>query len=107
LRVSAGIRPASPAHGDCAASPARSLSGVNLHVGYGRFVAWSWRYENASGEVVDPAEAPPGDGFPTQSDAETWLGENWRELLSTGVEQVSLLDGTHVVYGGMSLRPPD
>jgi hypothetical protein len=70
-------------------------------------MAWSWRYEAADGETVTPAEAPRGDGFPTQSDAETWLGENWRELLSAGVEQVSLLDGDSVVYAGMSLRPPD
>ena len=53
------------------------------------------------------AEAPAGEPFPTQSDAETWLGENWRELLSAGVDQVSLLDGDRVVYGPMSLRPAD
>jgi hypothetical protein len=67
-------------------------------------VSWSWRYEDASGAVVEPAEAPSADSFPTQSDAETWLGENWRTLLSAGVEQVSLVDGGRVVYGPMSLR---
>jgi hypothetical protein len=70
-------------------------------------VAWTWRYEDADGGEVEPAEAPSGEPFPTQSDAETWLGENWRELLSAGVEQVSLLEGGRVVYGPMSLRPVD
>ena len=43
-------------------------------------MAWTWRYEDAAGATVEPAEAPPGEPFPTQSDAETWLGENWRGL---------------------------
>jgi hypothetical protein len=67
-------------------------------------VSWSWRYENASGEPVTTAEAPPAESFPTQSDAETWIGENWRILLSAGVEQVSLLEAGRLVYGPMSLH---
>jgi hypothetical protein len=67
-------------------------------------VAWTWRYENSAGKVVDTPEAPPGEPFPTQSDAETWLGENWRELLSAGVDQVTLLDTGREVYGPMSLH---
>ena len=70
-------------------------------------VAWTWRYEDGNGGDVDAATAPNGEPFPTQSDAETWLGENWRELLSAGVEQVSLLEAGRVVYGPMSLRPPE
>ena len=70
-------------------------------------VAWTWRYEDANGGDVEVAAAPTGEPFPTQSDAETWLGENWRELLSAGVEQVSLLEAGRVVYGPMSLRPPE
>ena len=70
-------------------------------------MAWTWRYEDGNGADVDPAGAPSGEPFPTQSDAETWLGENWRELLSAGVEQVSLLEAGRVVYGPMSLRPAD
>ena len=67
-------------------------------------MAWTWRYEDATGGTLDPAEAPRGEPFPTQSDAETWLGENWRELLSAGIEQVTLLDAGREVYGPMSLR---
>jgi hypothetical protein len=70
-------------------------------------MAWSWRYESGDGSEVTPAEAPAGEAFPTQSDAETWLGENWRELLSAGVEQVTLLDTGREVYGPMSLEPAD
>jgi hypothetical protein len=70
-------------------------------------VAWTWRYEDGNGADVDVAVAPTGEPFPTQSDAETWLGENWRELLSAGVEQVSLLEAGRVVYGPMSLKPPE
>ena len=70
-------------------------------------MAWTWRYEAADGTPVDPVNAPTSETFPTQGDAETWLGENWRELLSAGVEQVSLLEAGRVVYGPMSLRPPE
>lgn len=68
-------------------------------------MAWTWRYEDADGAVVEPPQAPAGDAFPTQSDAENWLGENWRELLSAGVSRVTLLEGTREVYGPMSLHP--
>lgn len=69
-------------------------------------MAWTWRYEDADGTPVNPSPAPRGEAFPTQSDAETWLGENWRELRSTGVSSVSLQEGDRLVYGGMSLADP-
>ncbi|MCF2531200.1 hypothetical protein [Yinghuangia soli] len=62
---------------------------------------WQWRYENAAGAVVP---GPKSEEFSNQSDAESWLGENWRGLLDAGVEQVSLLEGEEVVYAAMSLR---
>lgn len=61
---------------------------------------WSWRYEPAT----SPA-GPVSQEFPTQSDAETWIGETWRELLDGGVDSVSLFEDDHVVYGPMGLRP--
>jgi hypothetical protein len=67
-------------------------------------MSWVWRYEDSSGATVAPEDAPGGE-FPTQSDAESWLGEHWRELLEAGVEQVSLLEEEAFVYGPMSLRP--
>ena len=41
---------------------------------------------------------------PTQGDAETWLGEIWRELLDAGVDAVVLLEDGREVYGPMSLH---
>ena len=79
------------------------MGGVNPTDRYVPHMAWTWRYEGADGSEV-AGEAPRAEAFPTQSDAETWLGENWRELLSAGVEQVTLLDSGREVYGPMSLR---
>jgi hypothetical protein len=64
---------------------------------------WSWQYLDAAGAPV-AGEALTTKGFPTQSDAESWLGESWRDLLDAGVESVTLLQGDSVVYGPMSLR---
>jgi hypothetical protein len=66
-------------------------------------VAWLWRYENSGGESVE-ADAFPVESFPTQADAETWIGETWRELLEAGVEQVSLFEDGREVYGPMALK---
>lgn len=66
-------------------------------------MAWTWRYETADGSEVDPPEAPAPEVFPSQGDAESWLGETWEELLHAGVDQVTLLDGSREVYGPMGL----
>jgi hypothetical protein len=68
---------------------------------------WWWRREDASGEQVASPDGgePDQPRFPSQSDAETWVGETWRDLLDQGVEQVVLMDGDRRVYGPMSLRP--
>jgi hypothetical protein len=52
-------------------------------------------------------DLPPAETFPTQSDAESWLGEEWRSLLAGGVARVTLLEDDRVVYGPMSLDPHD
>ena len=65
---------------------------------------WAWRLEGVDGrEVVPPAE--PAADFPSQADAESWIGESWRGLLDAGAEQASLFEGDRKVYGPMSLRP--
>ena len=55
---------------------------------------------------MDPATVgvtvPPSEN---QADAESWLGEHWRELLARGVHAVTLLDGETRVYGPMGLAP--
>lgn len=65
---------------------------------------WTWTYADADGREVTP-DAASTRGFPTQADAETWVGEVWAELLAEGVESVTLHHEQAVVYGPMSLRP--
>ena len=67
-------------------------------------MTWTWRFETADASPVEgqPERSQP---FPTQSDAETWIGETWRELLDSGVDQVSLLEEDRVAYGPMGLHP--
>ena len=69
-------------------------------------MAWTWRYEATDGTGLEATDdRPASPQFPTQADAETWIGEVWRELLDSGIDQVSLLDDATVVYGPMSLHP--
>jgi hypothetical protein len=67
-------------------------------------MSWQWRLEDPSGATIDPArlgvEIP---GTDNQGDAESWLGENWRDLLERGVATVTLFDGDTEVYGPMGL----
>ena len=64
---------------------------------------WTWTYFDADASVMT-GQTLVGTGFPSQSDAENWLGAQWRELVETGVEAVTLLHEGVVVYGPMSLR---
>ncbi|HET9632672.1 MAG TPA: hypothetical protein VFP73_09755 [Terrabacter sp.] len=64
---------------------------------------WSWLFLDAHGNPMQ-GEGLATAGFPTQSDAESYLGESWRELLAAGVEAVTLRQNDTVVYGPMSLR---
>ncbi len=66
-------------------------------------MSWVWRFETPSGAVVDPSEVG-GTEFSAQGDAESWLGEIWRELVEKGVGQVFLLEDGREVYGPMSLE---
>jgi hypothetical protein len=67
-------------------------------------MSWHWRLEDPSGATIDPAtlgvEIPGSDN---QGDAESWLGENWRDLLERGVATVTLFDGDTKIYGPMGL----
>jgi len=65
-------------------------------------MSWTWRYEDQAGT---PIGSPRPETFPSQSDAESWLGEHWRELLDQGVHQVVLMDDGSAAYGPMSLKP--
>ena len=65
---------------------------------------WTWGYEDSSGSPVATATGQ-GEEFPSQGDAESWLGEIWRDLVEEGVDQVTLFEGDRKVYGPMSLHP--
>ena len=63
---------------------------------------WSWRYENVDGQPV----AGPGETFSSQADAESWIGQEWRDLSTSGVTTVVLLEDDRVDYS-MSLQPAE
>ena len=69
-------------------------------------MTWSWHYSLANGEpvVVLPSVAV-STAFPSQVEAEAWIGEAWRDLVDAGIDAVTLVDGDRVVYGPMSLHP--
>jgi hypothetical protein len=64
---------------------------------------WTWKYEDAEGRALDGDDAV----FPTQSDAETWIGEAWRGLRERGVENAHLWADGARVYGPLSLSASD
>ena len=70
-------------------------------------MSFRWQYETSEGSPVEHPEVPAEASFPSQSDAESWIGEEWRTLLDSGVDQVVLVEDGSVVYGPMSLHPAD
>ncbi|GAA2987813.1 hypothetical protein [Streptomyces fulvorobeus] len=64
-------------------------------------MAWTWRFEKSDGTETEPALTP--DEFTTQGDAESWIGEFWKELLEGGAEQVTLFEDATKIYGPMRL----
>ena len=69
-------------------------------------MSWTWQLADPAGAPVDPAtlgvEVPEHDA---QGDAESWLGEAWRDLLTRGVATVTLQRDGERVYGPMGLAP--
>jgi hypothetical protein len=63
-------------------------------------MTWSWQYQDADGAAVDG----PEETFSSQADAESWLGQTWRELVNSGAASASLLEDDRVEYK-MSLAP--
>jgi hypothetical protein len=62
-------------------------------------MTWTWAFESSAGDVVGRSEI-----FESRSDAESWVGEAFGELLEDGVDQVRLFDGETEIYGPMSLH---
>jgi len=63
-------------------------------------MVWTWRLEAADGTELT---APASPEHANQSDAESWLGEQWRELADAEVAQVTLFEDDSAVYGPMPL----
>lgn len=62
-------------------------------------MSWTWNLETEAGESVGRSET-----FDSRSDAESWVGESFGELVEQGVDQVRLFDGATEVFGPMSLH---
>ena len=61
-------------------------------------MAWRWVPDRApEGEAVSDKR------FPTQGEAESWLGEFYPGLLDVGVTAVTLYEEDRPVYGPMRL----
>lgn len=63
---------------------------------------WHWSYEDARGSAMSGVQLVTSR-FPTQGDAESWLGEQWRSLFAAGVAAVTLHHDEATVYGPMLL----
>ncbi len=69
-------------------------------------MTWTWQFLDSNACVTSaPDELESEAQFHAQADAETWIGENWQELVDAGVHSVNLLDAGSLVYGPMSLHP--
>ncbi len=71
---------------------------------------WQWHFLDVQGRGLDPvgvdgsvAGAPIRGEFATQADAETWIGEVWRDLAEQGVDAVELWCQDSMIYGPMPL----
>ncbi|NBM15015.1 hypothetical protein [Streptomyces sp. GC420] len=65
-------------------------------------MAWTWRFEKADGTETEPSVQP--EDFTTQGDAESWIGEYWKDLLEGGADRATLLEDGKEIYGPMSLH---
>jgi hypothetical protein len=62
-------------------------------------MSWTWGLEKSDGESAGRSEP-----FESRSDAESWVGESYPELVEQGVDQVRLFEGEKEVFGPMSLH---
>ena len=57
-------------------------------------MTWSWRYETADGKPVNG----PSEAFSSQADAESWLGQTWKDLVAAGANTAVLMEDDRVEY---------
>ena len=71
-------------------------------------MVWAWTLLDHEGSVVPEVPVEDlgrADEFTSQSEAETWIGLNWKALLSAGIDAVELTEDGRKVYGPMGLAP--
>lgn len=64
--------------------------------------AWVWKCVDESGHELEAAGMDAS--FPSQEEAEAFLGGIWADLLDEGVSAVSLYREETLVYGPMALE---
>ncbi|MCH7232777.1 hypothetical protein L0U85_18245 [Glycomyces sp. L485] len=57
-------------------------------------MTWIWQIEDADGNALDT----PDDDLGSQGDAESWLGERWRDFVAEGAATAVLLEDGKTVY---------
>lgn len=70
-------------------------------------MSFHWDYtltSESEASAEDLTAAGFGSSFPSQAEAEAWLGEVYLELLDYGVEAVTLVENENWVYGPMPLQ---
>ncbi|MDA1362009.1 hypothetical protein O1R50_20455 [Glycomyces luteolus] len=65
-------------------------------------MTWTWMLEDADGNAIDTPDSDLG----SQGDAESWLGERWREFAEQGAAAAILLEDGRQVYR-MELSPAE
>ena len=56
-------------------------------------MSWFWTFESPAGEPLGQSEM-----FDSRSDAESWVGETFGDLLERGIDHVRLIEGVAEVY---------
>lgn len=69
-----------------------------MGAGTGSHSGWYWVADH------DPGGGALEQRFPTQGEAESWLGETYPDLVARGIRAVSLCEADRTVYGPMSLE---
>jgi hypothetical protein len=57
-------------------------------------MTWSWRYEAEDGKPV----GGPNEAFSSQADAESYLGQTWKDRVADGANTAILLEDDRVEY---------
>lgn len=72
----------------------RRAADVSARLRYGYGMTWTWQIEDADGNTVEVPDADLG----SQGDAESWLGERWRDLVAEGAATAVLNEDGKAVY---------